>query len=174
MTTSNETTLRKIERASSVLRAVTTAVHVPVVILGIVATVAILSGSSAHISYLGQDFVPSELLLEPRLVLAVVVVATALVMLKALRHLRQLAGNYMRREIFTADSARQIRQFGLSCVLWGLIKLAWAFLPLLILAKHGPVYTAASDSILMGAVIIGISWFAEMAAALREENDLTV
>jgi len=174
MTTSNETTLRKIERASSVLRAVTTAVHVPVVILGIVATVAILSGSSAHISYLGQDFVPSELLLEPRLVLAVVVVATAFVMLKALRHLRQLAGNYMRREIFTADSARQIRQFGLSCVLWGLIKLAWAFLPLLILAKHGPVYTAASDSILMGAVIIGISWFAEMAAALREENDLTV
>jgi len=174
MNSSNESTLQKIERASSVLRAVSTALYVPVIIVGVAATGSILAGWTAHISYQGQTFVPSEMVLSSRLLLAAVVVGTAIVLLKALRHLRHLAGNYMRREIFTIDSARQIRQFGITCVLWGVAKLAWAFLPLLISATRPPVYNASTDSILIGAVIIGLSWFAEMAAALREENDLTV
>ena len=80
----------------------------------------------------------------------------------------------MRREIFTTDSARQIRQFGICCMLWGLVKVAWAFLPLLITAHRLSAYSTSIDPILIGAVIVGTSWIAEMAAALREENELTI
>ena len=173
MNTPNEMNLRKIERASFLLRAVCTALLIPVVIIALAATGAILAGLTAHISYAGQTFIPAKMTLESRLVLAVVGLATGVVLFKGLLHLRRLAGNYMRREIFTADSAQQIRQFGITCMLWGVIKLVWAFLPLAVSAG-GSVAYVTTDAIMIGAVIVGLSWFAEMAAALREENDLTV
>ena len=173
MKSTNEKKLKQIARASNVLRGVSHALYVPVILVGAAAAFSILAGR-AQISFQGQTYVPAELALQPRLILATVVVATAAVLLKCLHHLRRLANNYSRQEIFTADSARQIRQFGISCVLWGVVKIAWAFLPLMILADHPPVYNASTDSILMGVIIIGLSWFAEMAADLREENDLTV
>lgn len=174
MNPSHETKLRQIERASFILRAICTALYIPVVVIAIAATVSILAGWTAHISYHGQTFVPSELSMQSRVILAVVGLGTAAVLFKALHHLRQLACNYMRREIFTADSARQIRQFGISCMLWGVVKLVWTFLPLLIPAHRLTGYGATIDPLLIGAVIVGMSWFAEMAAALREENELTV
>ena len=174
MNTSNESKLQKIERASNIMRGVSHALFVPVIIIGIAATISILAGWSAHIDYLGQSYVPSGMALQPRVILAVVVIGTAGVLLKALYHLRKLGGNYARREIFTADSARHVRQIGISCVLWGVVKLVWTFLPLALSAHQPPVYNASTDSILMGVIIIGLSWFAEMAAALREENDLTI
>jgi len=174
MNSSNEAKLQKIERASGVLRTVCTVLFVPVAVIAAAATLSILAGWTAHISYHGQTFVPSELALQSRLILAAVGLGTAAVLLKALHHLRRLACNYARREIFTIDSARQIRQFGISCMLWGAVKLVWTFLPLLIGTNQSPVYSATTDSILIGAIIIGLSWFAEMAAALREEVDLTV
>lgn len=174
MNPSTEMKLRKIERYSSLLRVVCTTLFVPVGIIAIAATVSILAGWTAHISYHGQTFVPSEMALPARLILAVVGLGTAAVLIKALHHLRRLACNYMRREIFTADSAQQIRQFGYACMLWGVVKLVWAFLPLLIPASRLTAYSTSIDPILIGAVIVGLSWFAEMATALREENDLTV
>lgn len=174
MNSSTETKLRKIERVSFILRAVCTALFIPVVIIAAAATTSVLAGWTAHIRYEGQTFVPSELALPSRLILAGAVLVSAAVMAKGLFHLRQLACNYMRREIFTIESARQIRQFGISCMLWGLVKLAWAFLPLLIPAHRLTAYSTSIDPILMGAVIVGLSWFAEMAAALREESELTI
>jgi hypothetical protein len=173
MTTPHEMKLQKIERVSFLLRAICTALYVPVIVIGIAATIAILAGLTAHISYAGQTFIPAEMTPASRLLLAVVGVATAAVLFKALHHLRRLAGNYARREIFTAESARQIRQFGVTCMLWGVIKLIWAFLPLAVSTGRSLVYVT-TDAIWIGAVIVGLSWFAEMAAALREENDLTV
>ncbi len=156
------------------MRGVSHALFVPVAIIGLATTISILAGWSAHIDYQGQSYVPSVMALQPRVILAVVVVITAAVLLKALHHLRRLANNYARREIFTADSARQVRQVGLSCVLWGVVKVVWTFLPLALSANQPAVYNASTDSILMGVIIVGLSWFAEMAAALREENDLTI
>jgi hypothetical protein len=169
-----EEKLKRIERASNVLRGVSHALFVPVVIIGLAAITSILAGWSAHIDYQGQSYVPSAMALQPRVILAVVVVLTAAVLLKALHHLRLLANNYSRREIFTAESARQVCQVGISCVLWGVVKVVWTFLPLALSTNRPPVYNASTDSILMGVIIIGLSWFAEMAAALREENDLTI
>jgi hypothetical protein len=174
MNPESEQKLRKIERYSSLLRAICTGLFIPVAIIGIAATVSVLAGWTAHIKIDGQTFVPSELVLTSRLFLAAVVLASAAVAAKGLCHLRRLLANYARREIFTLDSARQIRQFGLTCVLWGLVKLVAAFLPLMLATSAQRTVNLSADTVLIGAVIIGISWFAEMAAALREENDLTV
>lgn len=174
MNSSSETKLRKIERYSSLLRTACTVLYVPVAIISVAATVSILAGWTAHISHEGQTFVPSELALTSRVILAVAVLVAGAVAAKGLHHLRGLACNYMRREIFTVDSARQIRALGFTCMLWGVVKVAWAFLPMLIPAHRMTVYSTSIDPILIGAVIVGISWFTEMAAALREENDLTI
>lgn len=174
MNSENEMKLLKIERASRVLRTLFTVLFIPVVVIALAATTSILAGWTAHIKFDGATFVPAELPLPARLLLAAVVVATAAVIAKGLFHLRQLMGNYARREIFTLESARQIRQFGITCVLMGLVKLAGAFLPLMLPSASHRVVNLTGDTVIIGVVIIGISWFAEMAAALREENDLTV
>lgn len=173
MNSPHETKLRKIERASVFLRAVCTALFIPVVVIALAAIVSTLAGWTAHISYSGQTFIPATMDLSGRLILAAACLVTAAVIMKALHHLRRLACNYARREIFTADSAREIRQFGISCVLWGFVKLGWSFLPLAIVGGRTTIYVN-TDAVLIGAVIVGISWFAEMAAALREESDLTI
>jgi hypothetical protein len=168
------TKLHRIERASLVLRAGCTGLSIAVVILALAGTVSVLAGRATSVSYYSQSFDIAGLELGSRLMIAALGIATAAVFLKALYHLRRLSTNYARREIFTGDSARQIRQFGISCILWGVAKIAWAFLPLAI-GANPPASTGLSiDSILIGAVVVGISWFAEMASALREENDLTI
>jgi hypothetical protein len=170
----NELNLQKIERTSRILRTLFTVLFIPVTVIAVAATVSILAGWTAHIKFDGQTFKPAELVLPARLFLTAIVVAMAAVMAKGLFHLRQLMGNYSRREIFTLDSARQIRQFGITCVLLGLVKLAAAFLPLMLALPTHRTVNVNADTVIIGVVIIGISWFAEMAAALREENDLTV
>lgn len=174
MNPNTETKLQKIERTSAVLRAACSGLTALVALLAVVATAAVIAGRATSINYYSQSFVIAELGLRSRLILAGVGIATAFVVLKALYHLRRLLDNYSRRQIFTEDSARQIRQFGVSCILWGGIKAVWTFLPLLISANPPRSFPLSIDSIVIGAVVVGLSWFAEMAAALREENDLTV
>ncbi|MDI1251348.1 MAG: hypothetical protein PSV13_20980 [Lacunisphaera sp.] len=174
MNSENELKLRKIERVSRILRTLFTVLFIPVTVIAVAATVSILAGWTAHIRFDGQTYLPAELVLTARLFLAAIVVAMAAGLAKGLFHLRRLMGNYSRGEIFTLDSARQIRQFGITCVLLGLVKLAGAFLPLMLVSSTHRTVNVNADAVIIGAVIIGISWFAEMAAALREENDLTV
>ena len=159
---------------SILLRAACTGFAALVVIVAMVAIVVALVGRMTSVNYGSQIFVIAQLGRPARLILGLLVVATAGVILKALYHLRRLLDNYSRREIFTAGSARQIRQFGLSCVLWGVLKVVWAFLPLVLLKNPPRSFAGSVDALVMGAVIVGISWFAEMAANLREESDLTI
>lgn len=88
----------------------------------------------------------------------------------------RLLGFYRRGEIFTTRSARQIRRWGLACVGMGIVKFAYAFLPLVV---HNSRLRATDISTLLstaliGLMIVAISWFMEMAAQIREENELTV
>ncbi len=174
MNSSTEMKLQKIQRGSALFRTLCSALFIPVVVIAIAASVAIAAGLTAHIDYHGQTFIPAQMELPARLLLLATVLAAAAVVMKALYHLRCLAGNYAQRQIFTTDSARQIRQFGISCILWGLLKMVWVFLPLMTAGARAPSYGMSTDAVLIGAVIVGLSWFAEMAAALREENDLTI
>jgi hypothetical protein len=174
MNSTIEMKLQKIERISKFLHGLCTSLRALVVILAVLAIVAMFAGRVTSINYFYQSYELAGLGTGSRLILAVFIAAAAAVMLKALYHLRRLLGNYSRREIFTAGSARQIRQFGISCILWGVVKIAWELLPLLLSTNPSHLFTVTPDPIVIGAVVIGISWFTEMAATLREENELTI
>lgn len=166
--------LQKIEKTSVILRNVCRGLIVPVIILPIVASAGLLTGRANSFNFNGQSFAIGELGMGSRLILVVAVVATAAVLFMALCHLSRLLGNYSRREIFTTDSARVIRRFGFTCMLWGAVKALWFALPLVVSNQPPQSYDLSLDAVLMGTVIVGLSWFAEMAAALREDNDLTI
>jgi uncharacterized membrane-anchored protein len=174
MNTQSEIKLRRIERASTLLRAVCTGLIGFFGLVVVVGAVAMVAGRITSINYNSQSFALAGRGLGSRLILAATCVATVCVILMALYHLRRLLDNYSRREIFTTSSARQIRQFGISCILWGAIKIIWAFLPLVLATNPPHSFSLTLDSMIIGAVIIGISWFTEMATELREENELTI
>jgi hypothetical protein len=109
----------------------------------------------------------------------------------------RLLRNFSRGEIFTKDSVRRLRLWGIACVLWGTMKLLFLFIPggLLIYpvlrgteAMHrgiqghngdfwingAPISSHGGNLMMIGLIIVAISWFMEMAAEMREENELTV
>jgi hypothetical protein len=174
MQITTEAKLRRIEQTSILLRAACTGLAALVVIIALVAIVVALAGRMTSVNDGSQTFVIAQLGRPARFILGLVAVVTAGVILNALYHLRRLLDNYSRREIFTAGSARQIHRFGLSCILWGMLKVVWAFLPLLLLKNPPRSFAGSADALVIGAIIVGISWFAEMAASLREESDLTI
>lgn len=85
----------------------------------------------------------------------------------------RLLGYYSRGEIFTKESAGQIRRWGIACVAWGIVKFGYALVPLLV-ANSRRTQDADLSLITNGLIIVAISWFMEMAAEMREENELTV
>lgn len=112
-------------------------------------------------------------------------------------YLIRLLRNFSHGEIFTKDSGRQLRLWGIACVLWGTMKLLFLFIPggLLIYpvlrgteAMHrgiqghngdfwlngAPLSSHGGDLIVNGLTIVAISWFMVMAVEMREENELTV
>jgi hypothetical protein len=174
MNMNTEQKLKRIERISVLLRAACTGLLVLVGIVVGVAVAAMVAGRVTSLKDGSETFVIADLSLRSRVILIGASVAAAAVLVKGLYHLRRLLNNYSRRQIFTADSARQIRQFGISCILWGIVKTIWAVLPLLILPNPPHSFPLTLDSVIIGFVIIGISWFTQMATDLREENELTV
>ena len=85
----------------------------------------------------------------------------------------RLLGFYSRGEIFTRKAAGQIRGWGLACVALGIVKLGYALLPFLV-ANSRRTQGMDLSMIVNGLIIVAISWFMEMAAEMREENELTV
>jgi len=110
-----------------------------------------------------------------------------------LYYLFRLLGNYSRGEIFSRDSAMQIRRWGLVCVLWGATQFVQIYVPWAVWAHPTPIPASDRQSygvevkdhlvdwqvhgggrMVNGLIIVAISWFMEMAAEMREENELTV
>lgn len=85
----------------------------------------------------------------------------------------RLLGYYSCGEVFTRRSAGQIRKWGFACVAFGIAKLGYALLPLLV-ANSRLTQGADFGVVASGLIFIGISWFMDMAADMREENELTV
>jgi|GEM_PF-1879081 uncharacterized membrane protein len=173
-TTTTAIKLERIQRISVLLHAACTGLLVFVGIVVGVALIAMFAGRVTSINNGSDSFAIADLTMRSRLILIGVCVCTAAVLVKTLYHLRRLLDNYSRRQIFTANSAREIRQFGISCILWGMVKIIWAFLPMILLKAAPHSFALTLDSVVIGFIIIGISWFAEMATELSEENDLTI
>jgi steroid 5-alpha reductase family enzyme len=71
-------------------------------------------------------------------------------------------------------SAGQIRKCGMACVLWGLMKFAWMLVPLVIANAYNKEPTEGTSLVVIGLVIVVISWVMEMAAEMQEERELIV
>jgi hypothetical protein len=86
--------------------------------------------------------------------------------------LHQLLGNYSRGDIFTKESAAQIRKCGLACVLLGVFDLGVQLAPLANLHSKQP--GGGLSQVGIGLVVVAISWIMEMAAEMHEEQDLVI
>ena len=123
--------------------------------------------------YNGLEFKAYSLTLRDRIIAAVALgLYWGLALLCGLQLFR-LLGLYSRGEIFTRQSADQIRRWGIACVALGVVKTGFALVPLLVANSR---LTEGADFSLVanGLIIVVISWFMEMAAEMREENELTV
>jgi hypothetical protein len=88
--------------------------------------------------------------------------------------LHRLLGNYSRGDIFTTKSAGQIRKCGLACVLLGIFELGLTLAPRLLANAHNDQSGGGLSTVGIGLVIVVISWIMEIAAEMREEQDLVI
>lgn len=175
----NEARLKKIQAISGLLRAVCTAFLMLTAINGLVMLLYI--------------FLVHGATMQSRMLGAVHFSVQWAGMFFCLYYLLRLLGNYSRGEIFTRDSALLIRRWGLVCVLWGALQFVQIYVPAAVWAHQAPVPAGDRQSygvevkdhlsdwqrygggrMVNGLIIVAISWFMEMAAEMREENELTV
>jgi len=194
-----EKKLRNIKQVSQVMRVICK-VLLAFIACGSLAAVGLILAGLGTIS-LFENTVHlqlSPLTFPVRLALALLVAPMMAVFLKGIYHLHRLFGNYGRGDIFTADSAAQIRQLGITNLLWFGVQVLWGVAVVTISQGSLPTTSPAltfdygvgaysisqghlptsfqfrSDALIIGAIIIVISWVMEMAAEMREENELTV
>ena len=172
-----EKKLKKIKRISNILQAICK-VLLAIVICGfLVSLVAIFAGQGVTLTCF-ENSIPLQLApltVPARLLLAVIVALMVAVNFKVLYHLHRLFGNYGRGDIFTTDSASQIRQLGITALLSAGVNFLWGFTAMALTQAHLPhEFQFHADGLFIGPAIIAISWFMEMAAEMREENELTV
>ena len=169
-----ERKLQRIKRISNILRGICKGLLAVLICVFLVSMIVIFIGRGT-LSIL-DDFVPLDpLALPSRLVLAGIVALAMAINFKGLYHLHRLFGNYGRGDIFTTESAAQIRQLGITVLLWAAVTFLWTCIAAAVTQSHLPnSFQFHSDSLFTGPVIIVISWFMEMAAEMREENELTV
>jgi hypothetical protein len=164
--------LKKIKKVSSIFRAICAVVMALIALIGLGCVVCVAFGVGG-VNYDNVIFQTAGLTLGDRLVLGAVTALTFGILFKCVYHLHRLFGNYFRGEIFTRESVGQLRQFGIACLLWGVMNFLW--ISSLAISAH-PVKTfhGHADSFVIGAVIILIAWFMDMAVDLHEENELTI
>ena len=101
------------------------------------------------------------------------------VVFKGIYHLHELFGNYAEGNIFTTESVAQIRQLGITLFL--LAGVHYLLDPIMsILAggwsanKAGLLLGLPVAELLLGLVIILISWVMDLGRELREENESVI
>src|SRR5712671_3362838 len=100
--------VQKIKKVSRIFRAICSVLLLIVAWVGIAAVVAVVSGKSG-INYESITFQTGSLSLSRRLILGALTAATWLVLFKGFNHLRHLFGTYSRGDIFTRESAHDLR-----------------------------------------------------------------
>jgi len=172
MQTDTRAKLQKIKKVSINLRVICKVLLALVTLLGLCCVVCVAFGVGG-INYDNVIFQTVGLPLGRRLILGAVTALAFGVLFKCIYHLHLLFGNYSRGEIFTRDSVGQLRQFGIACLLWGVVNFLWIS-SLALSARPAKTFHGHADSLVIGTVIIVIAWFMDMAVDLREENELTI
>jgi hypothetical protein len=167
--------LDKIKRVSNALRVVCKCLLALTALLFIAATVGILVGTGVTIRSFDLLFPVDSLSVPARLALIDILALSLGVIFKGLYHLDRLFSYYARADFFTTQTAHQIRQLGITAILWAGVNILWLVAAMgLSTAPHPLSYRLHLDSLFIGVVIIVISWFMDAAAEIREENELTI
>jgi magnesium-transporting ATPase (P-type) len=164
--------LQKIKKVSKICRMICKVLLILIAVVGVICVVCITYGAG-NINVDNMIFSTAELTLSLRLLLGAVTAVTFGTLFKCIYHLHLLFGNYSLGEIFTRESVGQLRKFGVACLLWGVMSFLWV-LSLALTANPMRSFQAHFDSFAIGAIIIVIAWFMDIAVDLREENDLTI
>ena len=171
MQTEIQAKLQKIKKVSIVFRVICKVLLALIAFAGLGCVVCVVFGIGG-IDYDHTIHTTAGSSLGHRLIVGVVTALTWGVLFKCFYHLHRLFGNYSRGEIFTRESVDQIRQFGIACLLWGVMGFVWGLS--LALSAHPTTFQGHIDAFGIGAIIIVIAWFMDMAVDLREENELTI
>ena len=170
----SEKRLKKIERISKVLRLICKVLLVLLICGFLFVTGTTLAGRG-RLYFLDVSFELAPLAPSSRLVFAVIVALVMAVKLKGIYHLYRLFGNYATGNIFTTESAGQIRQLGITALLWFGVNILFAVATIAFVPPPSThTIPFHSDSLVAGVVIIVISWLMQMGAEMREENELTI
>ena len=164
--------LQKIKKVSIIFRVICVVVMALIALIGLSCIVCVAFGVGG-VNYDNVIFQTAGLTLGHRLLLGAVTALTFGILFKCVYHLHRLFGNYSHGEIFTRESVRQLRQFGIACLLWGAMNFLW-LVSLAISMHPAKSFHGHADSFVIGAVIILIAWFMDMAVDLHEENELTI
>ncbi|MGD1020544.1 MAG: DUF2975 domain-containing protein [Verrucomicrobiia bacterium] len=164
----------KVQRTSKVLRLICKVLLVLFICVIPILTGTIVAGWGTLYLHHGSIKLAS-LALSSRLVFAVIVALEMAVKFKGIYHLYRLFGNYATGNIFTTESAGQIRQLGVTVlllvgvnILFEVAAVAFALYP------RNHMIGFSLNSLVTGFVIIVISWFMQMGAEMREESELTI
>ena len=126
----NEARLKKIRGISGLLRVICKMFLALIVWIELLTLAAAVLGRGGMV--LGQDnyyFNVQEMSIGSRIVIGVYFTLQLAGWFFCIFCLHQLLGKYSRGEIFTQDSCRQIRRWGLACVLWGAMQFFWVYVP---------------------------------------------
>lgn len=169
-----EARLRKVRRISSVLRAGCKGMLVMIVISYLMVLVALLANHGVSVGYFDVWFRISDLRVGGRLLVLAMSTLTSAVWLWCFYQLHQLFASYSQGHIFTREAVGHLRQMGVACVLWGVMKIQWVHLShALSTLPTGPTQVSA-ELIPIGIIVVVVAWFMDMAVDLQEENELTV
>lgn len=170
-----EKRLEKIRRLSLISKRICQGLFVLLTLLLVICFVGILVGGDSSITVFDLSLPLRSLLLYQRIILSLIGALGIAVPLKGLYHLHRLFSGFSTGAIFTTQSASQIRQLGVTALLWVAVNLIWIAVVFAFADRHisHAIYFRA-DSIVIGVIVIVVSWFMEMAAELQEENELTI
>jgi hypothetical protein len=158
---------KNIRRASIVFRAIAKVFLVLTALLGLGSVVSVTFGIGG-ISFGGAVFRTFGLGFTTRLVLGVITLLTWGIAFNGFYHLHRLFGNYSRGEVFTQESVCQLREFGIACVLWGVMSFIWrASLEISLHPGKAARGNVDPSSIMIGLVIIVIAWI--MGTTVKEQ-----
>ncbi len=170
----NEARLRKIRRVSGILRMACKGLLALIVIGFLLVAGTLLANRGGSIGYFDVWFRVGDLSLGYRMAVLAMSAATSAVWFACIYQLHQMFGNYSRGEIFTREAVDHLRQMGVACVLWGVMKVLWVGLARVLLGSGAAPAQVSAEIIPIGIIVIVVAWFMDMAVDLQEENELTV
>jgi len=146
----------------------------------LVGVVVIFSGlDNGSFRLEGIEIRANQLTVGGRVILAIFAGFAGIVLFKGLYHLSRLFGNYSRGEIFTKDSVAQLMRLGFVALLAAGVKISAFPVAVILILTHKPDMAAVSltvpfTSLIIGGLVILISWIMDTGRLLREENELTI